>query len=428
MPQPGTLAAALDFLPHWWQDATDASAFDATFASWVRACGWKAAGFASPVETTPSVFKVVPNNATSESIAASELGEVVRRVRTGEPTVVVSVPSGASRVYAPVMSPGRPLALLWAEQPVGQTWTEADRAYLALTARTFERSPTVAALIGPAIDAGRLQQRLADSAIIAGRIAHDFDNILTGILGFADLTLPLVPAGSQQASFIAEIAKVGQRGITFTQQLHAFNRGGETKPTPGSVAATLGREETRLRATMAPTVRIEKDFPLNLPAVAIDAVPLQAALGHLFENAVEACAKGGTVKVSVKHVDLSEADAQSYLGKVTPGPHLMISFADTGTGIKPEVRKRLFVEPFATTKLRHRGLGLAIAYRIIAAHRGGLQIDSVPPPGTGTLARVVLPLVASRPSISAATPPPAQSGLREDAVRTATANAITARG
>ena len=96
--------------------------------------------------------------------------------------------------------------------------------------------------------------------------------------------------------------------------------------------------------------------------------------------------------------------------------------------MKPEVRKRLFADPFFTTKLRHRGLGLATAYRIVAAHRGGLQIDSVPLPGTGTLARVVLPLVASRPSISAATPPPAQSGLREDAVRTATANAITARG
>ncbi|HEY1188976.1 MAG TPA: ATP-binding protein, partial [Gemmata sp.] len=68
-----------------------------------------------------------------------------------------------------------------------------------------------------------------------------------------------------------------------------------------------------------------------------------------------------------------------------------------GPGIKPEVRKRLFVEPFFTTKVRHRGLGLAIAYRVLCSHRGGIQIDPVPSPGTGTQVRVVLPLAAARP-------------------------------
>ncbi len=428
MPPLGTLAAALDFLPQWWHEALDASAFDSTFAGWVRACGWKVAGFTWPLEGPASTSKVSPTNTASEPLSAAKLNEVVRRLRAGEPTVVVSVPSGASRVYAPATFPGHPLAVLWAELPAEQSWTDAELAYLALAARTFERSPLVAALVGPTIDAGRLQQRLADAAIIAGRMAHDFDNILTGILGFADLTLPLVPAGSQQASFVVEIAKVGQRGISFTKQLHAFNRGGDPKPTPGSVAATLGREETRLRATMHPAVIIEKDLPVNLPAVAIDAAPLQAALGHVFENAVEACPKGGTVKVDVQRADLTAHDAQRFLGNVSPGPHLVISFSDTGAGIKPEVRKRLFADPFFTTKLRHRGLGLATAYRIVAAHRGGLQIDAVPPPGTGTLVRVALPLSVSRPSITASTPPPAHPGLREDAVRSATANAATARG
>jgi signal transduction histidine kinase len=72
--------------------------------------------------------------------------------------------------------------------------------------------------------------------------------------------------------------------------------------------------------------------------------------------------------------------------------------------MKPEVRKRLLVEPFFTTKVRHRGLGLAIAYRILCAHRGGLQIDGVPAPGTGTQVRVVLPLAAARPPAAAGAP------------------------
>jgi signal transduction histidine kinase len=128
-------------------------------------------------------------------------------------------------------------------------------------------------------------------------------------------------------------------------------------------------------------------------------------------------------------VELTEAEARGYVGKVAPGSHLLITFTDSGTGFKPEVRKKLFVQPFHTTKVRHRGLGLAIVYRIVAAHRGGLQIEAVPAPGTGTQVRVVLPLVAARPSVTVPTPPPAaQPGLREDAVRTVAFNAATARG
>jgi signal transduction histidine kinase len=428
MSQPGTLPGALSFLPQWWQDAADASAFDATLAGWVRACGWKAAGFIWPADGTPTVAKTFPNHATAEAIALTELSEAARRVRAGEPTVVVSLPSGASRVYAPVTCPGRPLALIWAERSAGHTWNDADRAYMGLVGKTLERSPAVAAAIGPAIDADRLVQRLADAAVIAGRIAHDFDNILTGILGFADLALPLLPAGSQPASYLAEIAKSGQRGTAFTQQLHLLNRSGESKPTPGSVVATLGREEARLRPAMHPALQLEKDVPAGLPAVGVDAAPLQQALGHLFENAVEACPKGGTIKISARQVELTDAEARTYLGKVSPGAHVLISFADTGLGIKPETRKKLFVEPFHTTKIRHRGLGLATAFRIAAAHRGGLQIEPVPAPGTGTVVRLVLPLVAVRPSISAPTPPPSHSGLRDDAVRASAAKTITARG
>jgi signal transduction histidine kinase len=417
MPQPGSQAAALAYLPHWWQEPADASALDLLLAGWVRACGFKAAGIVSP---EANFAKSAPAAAHTD---LNNLATIVDRLRAGEPTLVVSLPGGSSRVYAPVAAPGRPLALVWAERPVGQTWSETDHAYLGLTAKALERSPALAAAIGPAIDTERLIQRLTDAAVLAGRMAHDFDNILTGILGFADLTVPMLPEGSQPASYVAEIAKVGQRGIAFTQQLHTLNRGGDPKPTPGSVAATLGREEARLRAIAPPTVRMEKDLPANLPAVAIDAAPLQTALGHLFENAVEACAKSGTVRVSAAVVDLTDSDARGFLGRVSHGAHVVVSIADTGAGIKPEVRKRLFLEPFLTTKVRHRGLGLATAFRIIAAHRGGIALDAAP---VGTIARVALPLAVARPSVSVPTPPPAQhAGLREDAVRP---TATTARG
>jgi signal transduction histidine kinase len=138
--------------------------------------------------------------------------------------------------------------------------------------------------------------------------------------------------------------------------------------------------------------------------VALDPAPLQVVLGHLMENAAEACPQGGVVRVTARPAELSEAEARGYLGKAAAGPHLLIAVTDTGVGIKPEVRRRLFAEPFFTTKVRHRGLGLAIAYRVVCAHRGGIQIDPVPPPGTGTNVRVVLPLAATRPPAAAGGP------------------------
>ena len=104
------------------------------------------------------------------------------------------------------MPVGRPLGLVWADKQAGQPWTDAERAYLSLTAKTMERSPAVAAAIGPVIDPERLSQRLSDAALIAGRMAHDFDNILTGIIGFADLTATLLGPGSQAAGFVGEVA------------------------------------------------------------------------------------------------------------------------------------------------------------------------------------------------------------------------------
>lgn len=417
----GTLPAALAYLPSWWQDTADPAAFDALLNGWVRACGWRAAGFVWPADGGPAVVKVAPAGFVSDAVLPAELPEVVRRVRAGEPTVFVPTAHTAGRVYAPVCFPARAAGLLWAERATGQTWTEDDHAYLALTGKTLERAPAAAAVVGPVIDADRLAQRLADAAVVAGRMAHDFDNILTGIIGFADLAAPLLVPGTQPHTFVTEIAKVGQRGTVFTQQLHQLGRAGQARPSPGSVVATLGREEARLRPVMHPALRFEKDLPAGLPAVMVEAAQLQLALGHLVENAVEACPQGGFVRVTARTVELTAADARAYLGKAEAGPHVLVTVSDTGPGIKPDVRRRVFAEPFYTTKVRHRGLGLAVAFRILSAHRGGVQLDPAPPPGTGTVARVVLPLAAHRaavaPPAASTTPPPAHAVSLADHVR-----------
>jgi signal transduction histidine kinase len=402
MSQPGTLAAALAFVPNWWQETADPVALDSLLTGWGKAAGWRACGMVLSLDG--SRLARTAQGGTVDQTEPLEVPDALRRIRGGENTVLYSAPGSSGRVFAGLQPPGRPLGLIWAERPAGQPWNDAEREYVALCGKTAERSPAVSVHVGPILDADRLSQRLADASVIAGRMAHDFDNILTGIIGFSDLTQPMLAPGSQAAGFVAEIAKVGQRGIQFTQQLHQLSRSGQTKPNPASIAAAVAKEEVRLKPQMNGNLRIEKDLPASLGAVALEGGPLQVVVGHLLENAIEACPHGGVIRVTARQAELTESEAKTYLGRLAGGSSIVITITDSGVGMKPEVRRRLLVEPFYTTKVRHRGLGLAIAYRILCAHRGGLQIDSVPPPGTGTQVRVVLPLAAARPPAAAGAP------------------------
>src|SRR5207244_7387251 len=87
--------------------------------------------------------------------------------------------------------------------------------------------------------------------------------------------------------------------------------------------------------------------------------------------------------------DLSEADCQEMLGNAAPGPHVEVTVTDTGSGLSPEVRGRLFRELFHSTKMRHRGLGLAVVYGVLQTYRGGIRFG--PDPAQGTAVRLFLP-------------------------------------
>src|SRR5262249_37974329 len=125
-------------------------------------------------------------------------------------------------------------------------------------------------------------------------------------------------------------------------------------------------------------VRIESDVAAALPAVAVEGGGLQMILGHLLDNAVEASTKDGLVQVTARLVELAPADLAGFLGRPATGPHVEVRIADSGPGLPDEARRRVFVEPFFTTKFRHRGLSLAVVYRMLYAHRRGVQVDPAP--------------------------------------------------
>ena len=252
----GPLPAALAYLPHWWAEA-EASALDGLLVGWARACGYRGCGLVWPADGMAAIGRQVANGSAAACPGPPAEGpDAVRRLRAGEETVLYSAAGAAGRVYAAVVPAGRPAGLVWADRPLGQPWADADRAYLALAAKTMARSPAVTAAVGPTIDPDRLSQRLADAAVIAGRMAHDFDNVLTGIIGFSDLSMP---AGAGRISKPATLPrprfhKVGQRGIAFTQQLHQMSRSRPGRSRlPGNGRRGRGtRKNSRLRPALPP--------------------------------------------------------------------------------------------------------------------------------------------------------------------------------
>jgi signal transduction histidine kinase len=397
----GGLPTGLAFLTHWLTDTPENSKLETSLSEWVRSSGFTSAGLAWPVEgTLKCVLNAKPELTEASQHPPVETSDVVKSLQSGSSTVLWQLPGTAGRLYTLLTPPGLAPGLLWAERSAKEPWTDLDRSYLMLSARMLERSIHLGKTIGPILDPVRIQQRLADASIIAGRMAHDFDNILTGIIGFADLTIPQLTPGTQPAKFVSEISKVGTRGTIFTQQLHQFSRSGQTKPQSGSLAIAIANEESRLKGMMPSGLNYVVNLPSHLAPVAMDIGPLQAVLGHILENAVEASAANGRIYVTAKHVELNWNDVKGYLGQANVGAHLEISIHDNGHGIKNEVRQKLFVEPFYTTKVRHRGLGLAIVYRILFAHRGGIRIDAAAPPETGTTVRVIIPLVSARAAVS----------------------------
>jgi len=350
------------------------------------------AGIRWPVSGQPQVL-FVAGKTTGEPVTKWG-ADVTSRLASARGAHEVAVDShDGNRLLVPLFVDGRRNGVFWALTNVGVS--EEDREALIVVGQCLSRHPAFIERIGSPNDQARIAQRLQDAAVVAAKIAHDFDNIFTGVVGFAEIALSMMEPGTLPHQYIKEINSAGNRGTQFTQQLHSLSRSGASRPMPTTVSSVLAREETRLRkATQA--VRLQFVVPTDLPAVALDAGALQSIMAILLENAVEASPPSGLVRVTASLVELSDAEAREFLGAAMPGPYVEICVGDEGPGIRDDHRQRMFVEPFFTTKIRHRGLGLPVVFRILHAHRGGIRFDTAP--GRGSVFQMVLPLAGARTS------------------------------
>jgi signal transduction histidine kinase len=235
----------------------------------------------------------------------------------------------------------------------------------------------------------RLGDHLEQVAQVTGRLAHDFSNVLTGILGFSELALSQMPSDSPTRRFVKEAWESAQRGAEWIQKLHLFSRRGLTQPPATPLAPQAAAEQARLLPELSPAVSLRLDIPDTLPPLAIAPELLHRVLAELLDNARRAVDGAGTVTLSARAAELGPEECRRFLGAPAPGRHVAISVRDTGCGLSQERLDAVFASVLARGKARQSGFGLAVVYGVVRAHRGGLRLS--PPPGRGTDLCVCLP-------------------------------------
>ncbi|PKL39435.1 MAG: hypothetical protein CVV41_21160 [Candidatus Riflebacteria bacterium HGW-Riflebacteria-1] len=223
---------------------------------------------------------------------------------------------------------------------------------------------------------------------LAGGVAHDFNNQLSGILGFAELLAKKLENEPQLKKMAESIMTSALRSADLTRQLLAFARKGKFVSTPVDAHHLIAEVISLLQHSIDRRITITQQLEAAIPVVAGDPGQLQNAILNLAINARDAMPEGGTLSFSTKNIDIHE----KVMGHdLPPGSYLQICVSDTGTGMNEEVKSRLF-EPFFTTKQHGKGtgLGLAATYGAIKNHGGAISVYTEL--HKGTTFRVLLPV------------------------------------
>jgi two-component system cell cycle sensor histidine kinase/response regulator CckA len=231
-------------------------------------------------------------------------------------------------------------------------------------------------------------QRLESIGTLAGGIAHDLNNILSPILMSAGL-LRDEETDPNRISLLDTIEISGRRGSDMVRQVLAFARGVEGKRMQVNARHLFRDVQKILRETIPKNIDVQFMTPHDLWTMNADPTQLHQVLMNLCVNARDAMPDGGTLKVSAANLMLDEVYT-GLLGPLTPGPHLVITVSDSGSGMSRETQERVF-EPFFTTKEvgKGTGLGLSTVLTIVKSHGGAIDVQSAV--GLGTTFTIHLP-------------------------------------
>lgn len=239
----------------------------------------------------------------------------------------------------------------------------------------------------------RHSQKMEAVGLLAGGISHDFNNILTAIIGYGNLLKMKTPADDPLQPYIEQILASSARAANLTQGLLAFSRKQIINPRPLDVNDATRRFERLLQRLIGEDVELSTDLAPGEMIVLADSSQLELVLMNLATNARDAMPRGGTLTVRTEIAVIGE-DFRREHGFGNTGSYACISIRDTGDGMDRTTRDHIF-EPFFTTREpgRGTGLGLAIVYGIMKQNNGYVVVDSEP--GAGSCFRLYFPIIAA---------------------------------
>jgi PAS domain S-box-containing protein len=233
-------------------------------------------------------------------------------------------------------------------------------------------------------------QKLEAVGLLAGGVAHEFNNILTAIMGYGSLLQGKFERGDPYNSYVDSIVRSSRKAANLTQGLLAFSRKQIINPKPVPVNDIVRKVEELLVRVIGEDIELKTVLTNADLMVTVDSGQIEQVLMNLATNARDAMPTGGVLTIETEPVTLDDAYVKGHLD-TRRGRYALISLSDTGTGMDEKTKEHIF-EPFFTSKEvgKGTGLGLSIVFGIIKQHNGDIVVYSEP--GKGTVFKIYLPL------------------------------------
>lgn len=241
------------------------------------------------------------------------------------------------------------------------------------------------------------EQKLASLGRMAGGLAHEYNNLLTGIMGYASLAMAKMDPSHSLWKPLSVIEESAQRAAKLTRKLLAFSGKGRFFVEKIDLELFVTHFKSRFQETYGDRIEFEYALTSNLPVLEADSREFRFLLKNLVENAVEAIPDRGVVWIRTGMVFADAAYLESCCEE-TPaheGHYVYLEIEDNGVGMEKSVLEKLF-DPFFSTKFIGRGMGMAAVLGIVRGHGGTIQVISKV--GEGTMVRILFPVAPSLPS------------------------------
>jgi len=241
-------------------------------------------------------------------------------------------------------------------------------------------------------------QKMDSIGRLTGSIAHDFNNVLSAILGYSELSLRRLPADHPLQEHLKIIHESGERAATLTRQLLAFSRKQILEVKAININKVIENMRKMLERVIGENITLDVKTQVQLKNVLADIGQLEQVLMNLVVNGRDAMPSGGNLTIKTAMIDITQEDSH-YYEEMKPGSYVMLSVTDTGQGMSQETQKLIF-EPFFTTKPMGQGtgLGLATVYGIVKQHNGYIDVNSEI--GQGTTFAIYLPITEKEAQIT----------------------------